>query len=63
MVSRPLYLFPQFFEDKAVEKLIGEGVKSEYLNDDKLGRVLDKIYKLGLTKLFIANRIRSNKNL
>ena len=63
MVSRPLYLFPHFFEDKAVEKLIGEGVKSEYINDDKLGRVLDKIYKLGLTKLFIANRIRSNKNL
>jgi transposase len=53
MVSRPLYLFPQFFEDKAVEKLIGEGIKSEYLNDDKLGRVLDKIYKLGLTQLFI----------
>ncbi len=53
MVSRPLYLFPQFFEDKAVEKLIGEGVKSEYLNDDKLGRVLDKIYKLGLTQLFV----------
>ncbi len=53
MVSRPLYLFPQFFEDKAVEKLIGEGVKSEYLNDDKLGRVLDKIYELGLSQLFI----------
>ena len=53
MVSRPLYLFPQFFEDKAVEKLIGKGVKSEYLNDDKLGRVLDEIYKLGLSQLFI----------
>ncbi len=53
MVSRPLYLFPQFFEDKALEKLIGEGVKSEYLNDDKLGRVLDEIYKIGLTQLFI----------
>jgi transposase len=53
MVSRPLYLFPQFFEDKAVEKLIGKGVKSEYLNDDKLGRVLDEIYELGLSQLFI----------
>ena len=28
-------------------------VKSEYFNDDKLGRVLDKIYELGLTQLFI----------
>ena len=30
MVSRPLYLFPQFFQDKAVEKLLGVGVKAEY---------------------------------
>jgi transposase len=53
MVSRPLYLFPQFFEDKATEKLLGTGIKSEYLNDDKLGRVMDEIYKLGLSQLFI----------
>ena len=53
MVSRPLYLFSQFFEDQAVEKLLGEGVKCEYLNDDKIGRVMDEIYQLGLTSLFI----------
>lgn len=53
MVSRPLYLFSQFFEDKAVDKLLGEGVKCEYLNDDKIGRVMDEIYRLGLTSLFI----------
>jgi transposase len=53
MVSRPLYLFPQFFEDKATEKLLGTGIKSKYLNDDKLGRVMDEIYKLGLSQLFI----------
>ncbi len=29
MVSRPLYLFSQFFEDKAVEKLLGDEIKSE----------------------------------
>ena len=33
MVSRPLYLFSQFFEDKAIEKLLGTGINSEYLND------------------------------
>ena len=26
MVSRPLYLFSQFFEDKAIEKLLGTGI-------------------------------------
>ena len=53
MVSRPLYLFSQFFEDKAIEKLNRTGINSEYLNDDKIGRVMDDIYKLGLTNLFI----------
>ena len=53
MVSRPLYLFSQFFEDKAIEKLLGTGINSEYLNDDKIGLLMDGIYKLGLTNLFI----------
>ena len=52
-VSRPLYLFPEFFKDKAVEHLIGAGIQAEDLNDDKIGRVMDKIYKYGLTKLFL----------
>ncbi len=52
-VSRPLYLFSQFFEDKAIEILLGEGVKSDYINDDKIGRVMDKLYKHGLNNLFI----------
>ena len=53
MVSRPLYLFSQFFEDKAVQKLLGDEIKSEYLNDDKIGRVMDEMYKMGLDGLFI----------
>jgi transposase len=53
MVSRPLYLFSQFFEDKAIEKLNRTGINSEYLNDDKTGILMDDIYKLGLTNLFI----------
>ena len=52
MVSRPLYLFSQFFEDKAIEKLNRTGINSEYLNDDKIGLLMDDIYKLGLTNLF-----------
>ena len=42
-----------FFEDKAIEKLLGTGINSEYLNDDKIGRVMNNIYQLGLTNLFI----------
>jgi transposase len=52
-VSRPLYLFSQFFDDKAIKILLGEDVESDYLNDDKIGRVMDNLYKYGLNNLFI----------
>lgn len=51
-VAAPLYLFSEFFEGKATEHLIGEGVKPEHLNDDRLGRALDKFYALGVTQVF-----------
>ncbi len=52
-VSRPLYLFSQFFQDKAIEKLLGSGIKYDYFNDDKIGRVMDELYKYGLNDIFI----------
>ncbi|MEO0934913.1 MAG: IS1634 family transposase, partial [Cyanobacteria bacterium J06641_2] len=53
-VSSPLYLFSEFFKDKPCEYLIGKGVKAEYLNDYKLGRVLDNLFTKGLTEIFLA---------
>jgi transposase len=52
LVSAPLYLFSKFFEGKATEHLIGKGIKPEHLNDDRLGRVLDKLYLSGLSQTF-----------
>lgn len=52
-MSRPLYLFSQFFEDKGIETLLGTGIKADYINDDKIGRVMDKLYKYGLNKIFM----------
>jgi transposase len=52
LVSAPLYLFSKFFEGKATEHLIGEGIQPEHLNDDRLGRVLDKLYLTGLNQIF-----------
>ena len=46
-VNRTLYLMPLFFKDKPVERLLGEGVAAEHLNDDDLGRALDAIYVYG----------------
>ena len=54
LVSSPLYLFSKFFEGKAIEHLIGKDVKTESFNDDKLGRVLDKLYRKGLNEIFMS---------
>lgn len=58
-VSSPLYLFGKFFEGKATEHLIGEGVRPEHLNDDRLGRVLDQLYVFGLTRLFLSIALKA----
>jgi transposase len=45
--NRALYLTPLFFQDKPVEKLLGEGIEASHLNDDVLGRALDSLYHYG----------------
>ncbi|KXS46015.1 MAG: transposase [Methanohalophilus sp. T328-1] len=42
-IEHRLYLFPEFFDDIAVERLLGEGITREHLNDDVLGRTLDTV--------------------
>ena len=60
-VSQPLYLFPKFFEDKAVSHLLGNGIQPEHLNDYKIGRVMDKLYDYGLSKLFLLIALSAAK--
>ena len=60
-VSKPLYMFPEYFETIACEHLIGAGVKPEYLNDDKLGRVMDKMFKKGLSTIFFIIAVKAAK--
>jgi len=58
-LSAPLYLFEEYFVGKATEHLIGEGVLPEHLNDDRLGRELDKYYQIGTTKIFTTVAIKA----
>ncbi len=53
-VSAPLYLFSEFFIGKATEHLLGEGIKPEHLNDDRIARALDSLCTQGLTPLFTS---------
>ncbi len=59
MISSPLYLFEKFFEGKATEHLLGEGILPKHLNDDCLGRALDKLYAAVLTKVFITLALKA----
>ena len=51
-VNQRLYLMPKFFWDKPTERLVGEGIQPEHLNDDVLGRALDALYEFGVTELY-----------
>lgn len=62
MVSAPLYLFSKFFEGKAVEHLLGTGIQASHLNDDRLGRVLDKLYLAGITEIFTTIALSAAQN-
>lgn len=50
--DRPMSLTPQFFENKPLDKLLREGIKSEHFNRFKLGRSLDKVSEYGCDLLF-----------
>ena len=53
LISAPLYLFEKFFSGIATEHLLGEAIQPEHLNDDPLGRVVDKLYDAGLMEILV----------
>ncbi len=52
-LSSPLYLFGHFWEGKPTEWLLGKGITPDLLNDDRMGRMLDSLYAVGVTELFL----------
>ena len=50
--NKQLYLTPQFFKDKPLKKLFGREIESSWLNDDTLGRTLDRLFEYGVTPLY-----------
>lgn len=58
---RRLYLVPQFFANKPVEHLLGPGITAEMLNDDCLGRTLDRLYENDPTTLFTGIALQARK--
>ena len=59
--NRQLYLVPQYFENKPVEHLLGEGITADMLNDDSLGRTLDWLYEQDVTTLFAGLALQARR--
>lgn len=51
-VERRLYLFPEFFNDVPVDRLLGKDIDLSCLNDSSIGRTLDAIYDFGPTEFY-----------
>ncbi len=51
-IGQRLYLFPEFFRNISIERLFGEGVTREDLNQYVIGETLDRIVKHGPAKRF-----------
>ena len=58
-----LYLYSSYFENLPTERLLGKGILPEHINDDVLGRTLDKIYEHGCTELFNKIVLKAIKNV
>jgi len=48
----PLYRVEEYFSHQDSELLVGKGIDSSAFSDDNIGRVLDRIYSYGTSKLF-----------
>ncbi len=58
-VGRTLHMYPEYFADKPVERLLGKDILASHINDDVMGRFLDALYDQGVSELYqdIAVRV------
>lgn len=54
----PLFRLPQAFAQMDTELLLGEAISPDKLNDDAVGRVLDRLYEVGTSKVLSAVAVR-----
>ena len=56
--GQSLHMFPQFFSNKPLDKLIREGIEPEHINDKVLGRALDELFELDVSKVYFELAIK-----
>jgi len=56
---RPLYKLEEFFKNIDVEKVFGPGIEAGDLNDDAMGRALDKLAEAGPKEVYCTVALRA----
>lgn len=62
-IGRTLYMYSEYFEDKPVDLLLGVPVRCDRIDDNVLGRTLDKLFSLGVTDLFTKIALKALSTL
>jgi transposase len=62
-VCLTLHMYPEFFADRSVERLIGKVIKAEHIHDDALSRCLNQLYETVVSKLFQVLSARTISHL
>lgn len=62
-VGRTLYLYSEYFEDKPVDHLLGIDIEPNQIDDNVLGRTLDKLFSLGVTELYTKIALKAMHTL
>jgi transposase len=63
--GRTLHMYSEYFESKPLDRLLGEGISADDINDDALGRCLDALYDKGVSSLYqgIGERVVNHLGL
>jgi transposase len=51
-------MYPEYFADKPVERLLGKGIKAEHINDAALGHCMDQLYEKAVSPLYQTLAVR-----
>lgn len=64
-VSKPLYMFPEYIDNKALPLYFRADLMPDDFNDDTIGRALDRLYENDPTAIFmrLALKVASDARL
>ncbi|KIC75193.1 Transposase [Neochlamydia sp. EPS4] len=62
-ISRTLYMYSEYLEGKLIDHLLGTPVIPKQIDDNVLGRTLDKLFEMAVAELFTKIALHTIKVL